>query len=172
MAAELGAGDGELAIKICSCSVIGDTLQHYWATDVGAQVTRIQQRIEQHGLSLRVEARQLWWGEAVAADSEGSGVDVVLCADLLYWNGGDILSEDTLEPLLTSAMSACGPHTTLLFSYRERHPEREANFVSLCCARGLLVEEYHEVAQKYAPVKEEDPDQTGGLRMLKMTRAC
>jgi predicted nicotinamide N-methyase len=164
---ELGAGDGELAVTLGSSdSHIASTLQRYTATDVGSQVNIIERNIAQHKLSTTIVARQLLWGDALA--EEERGFDLVLAGDLLYWKGGDILEEDTLAPLITTAMSACGAHTTMLFAYRMRWADREESFIALCRARGLLVKTCHELARRHAPERQTDPDRTGDLCMLQI----
>ena len=77
---------------------------------------------------------------------------------------------DDRAPLAETLASACAEHTVALVTYRERCPEREADFRALCERKhGLLVEELARgVVEACAPAEPQDPDATGRLVALRL----
>ena len=128
---ELGAGTGALAAAVASSeSAWCAGLRRYVATDLADRLPALRQTILQHGVGQRVTATECVWGSRVPKDEAG-GWDVVLLCDLLYWQGGDIFVEDTLTALSATLAAAMAPRTVAILAYRERWPEREAQFMAL-----------------------------------------
>jgi hypothetical protein len=139
---ELGAGLGALAAAIASSeSVWCAGLRRYVATDLADRLPQLRQTILQHGIGQHVTATECLWGSAQPVPTDAAGAwDVVLLCDLLYWQGGDIFVEDTLTALSATLAAVMAPRTVAILAYRERWPEREAQFAALCEARGLALE--------------------------------
>ena len=128
---ELGAGTGALAAAVASSeSTWCAGLRRYVATDLADRLPELRRTILQHGVGQRVTATECVWGSRVPKDEAGEW-DLVLLCDLLYWQGGDIFVQDTLTALSATLVAAMAPRTVAILAYRERWPEREAQFMAL-----------------------------------------
>lgn len=56
---------------------------------------------------------------------------MILCSDLLYWGGWDLLVEDTRKPLIDALISTSDEGTRIYFAWIVRNVEREREFVEL-----------------------------------------
>ena len=81
--------------------------------------------------------------DSVARLLDGRRPDLVLMADLLYWNGSDIFEPDMIEPLtdtLAAALTHGSADVLAICAFRERWAEREDKFVACCEDRSLHVQ--------------------------------
>lgn len=174
---ELGAGTGELAMALVKDIEFSSELQAYVVTDLPSRVPFLEERTANARGLIRCAA--LPWGEIysprklLAEADDVSAPDLVLAADVLYWTGNDLFTQDTLAPLATTLCSAIAADSMAvgLVTFRERWPEREAAFCELCCKMGFRVERCSpNLVQLHVPVEAKDPDTTGALVVLKLTR--
>ena len=194
---ELGAGAGDLALRLASDAGFAAALQLYTATDVEGRVVRlqvhgtahaqstpctctactactacttsphVQERIAARGLGAVLRASALAWGAAVEAEHA-----LVLVCDALFWKGEMEEADDTLAPLADTIASACrGRRTTCVLAHRERDRGREAAFYAMCRARGLALAPCSAAAQAYAPREKEQQD-PGCRGRLCLVRIC
>ena len=134
---ELGAGTGRMA---CALAERWPNVR-YLATDLPLRVNDIAARASIKKLQDRLHAQPLIWGETPPSPTLSNGTYLVLLADLIYFAGKDLLEPDSLEPLSETLHSVLQhPHAVAVFAYRERDPEREEHFCSLCQARGMKVD--------------------------------
>ncbi|CAM9163791.1 unnamed protein product [Ectocarpus sp. 12 AP-2014] len=71
-------------------------------------------------------------GGGGAKDDESSAFDVIVLSEVLYWPALDLLQEDTREPLRRTLVGLSEPGTKVILIYKERWPEREAEFLWSC----------------------------------------
>ncbi|CAN0011569.1 unnamed protein product [Ectocarpus sp. 8 AP-2014] len=71
-------------------------------------------------------------GGGGASDDESSAFDVIVLSEVLYWPALDLLQEDTREPLRRTLVGLSKPGTKVILIYKERWPEREAEFLRSC----------------------------------------
>ncbi|CBN79081.1 hypothetical protein Esi_0176_0027 [Ectocarpus siliculosus] len=71
-------------------------------------------------------------GGGGASDDESSAFDVIVLSEVLYWPALDLLQEDTREPLRRTLVGLSKPGTKVILIYKERWPEREAEFLRTC----------------------------------------
>ena len=189
---ELGAGTGELAVALAARWAA--TLECYLATDLASRITHIRERFQSHPhLSKVLRAAPLQWGEPPPGEGDGYRArsrgssetgrgssldgsdldyDLVLAADCLFWQGGDIFERDSLEPLCNTLAAALeNSRAVAIFAYRERWVEREAIFCELCRERGLAVISCDaDLLTPHTPIAQADPDVKGLLRVLRIHR--
>ena len=197
---ELGAGAGDLALRLASDEGFAAALQLYTATDVEGRVVRLQVHagaehtahaqstpctctctaciacIASPRVQERIAARGLGAVLRASALAWGAAVEseyaLVLVCDALFWKGEMEEADDTLAPLADTVASACrGRRTTCVLAHRERDREREAAFYAMCRARGLALVPCSAAAQAYAPPEKEQQD-PGCRGRLCLLRIC
>lgn len=135
---ELGAGTGVMA---CSLALQWPGVC-YVATDLPCRLAAIKANAIS-GKCTNLRAEPLYWGEDPPASTCEKATYVILMADLIYFHGKNLLEPDTLEPLAHTLHLALSrhPRAFAIFTFRERDPEREAHFRSLCVAHDLSISE-------------------------------
>lgn len=159
---ELGAGTGRMAVALAK--TWEGSLHSYIATDLDVRVPALQERLSASRLRT-VSVAALPWGssDSIARLLEGQRpVDLVLMADLLYWNGSDIFAPDLIEPLsdtLAAALAHGSADVLAVCTFRERWAEREDKFVACCEDRGLRVQRLDRaVVAAHSPACPQDAD--------------
>ena len=157
---ELGAGTGAMAVVLAEAWK--GSLRSYIATDLDVRIPALRQRLSDASVA---SAAALPWGSAdsVASMLEGQRpLDLVLMADLLYWNGSDIFEPDLIEPLsdtLAAALAHGSADALAVCAFRERWAEREHKFVACCEDRGLRVQRLDRaVVTAHSPACPQDAD--------------
>ena len=101
--------------------------------------------------------------DSVARLLDGRRPDLVLMADLLYWNGSDIFEPDMIEPLTdtrAAALTHGSADALAICAFRERWAEHEDKFVACCEDRGLHVQRLDRaVVAAHSPAIPQDADE-------------
>lgn len=161
---QLGAGTAQLACSLASHW--SSRLKCYTATDIPARVEQIREMV---AASAVVCAAPLTWGELLNTTTT---YDLIICSDLLYYNGADIFEQDQLEPLASTLAAAMGCRTLALCSFRVRDADREAAFASLCREHGLYVEACEKaIVAVHSPAVPLDVESTGALALWTITKS-
>ncbi|CAM9784190.1 unnamed protein product, partial [Ectocarpus fasciculatus] len=71
-------------------------------------------------------------GGGESDDESSAAFDVIVLSEVLYWPALDLLQEDTREPLRRTLVGLSKPGTKVILIYKERWPEREAEFLRSC----------------------------------------
>ena len=168
---ELGAGTGAMACSLLASCWSG---VRYVATDMACRIAAIEANAAKSNCT-SLYAQPLIWGSTPPAPmSAGDATYLVLMSDLIYFHGKHLLEPDTLEPLAQTLSMALSQRrrSCALFTFRERDPEREAHFRTLCAARGLAITEPLDadyLAGLVPAATHSDVESSGPLRLWRLT---
>jgi hypothetical protein len=124
---ELGGGTAALA---CALARAYESSAFVCSTDLPHVLPLMQRNVARNALAGRVHVAALPWGKrAVCAAAALLPIHVVLCCELVYWGGWDILQEDTRQPLRDTLRALCGAQTVVYFAFTVRDAARELGFL-------------------------------------------